>query len=223
MTADFRSKPLETVHAHVSLAAEILSLGSFDSFLYLSSTRVYSRAANAQEATLTPVNSADSSDLYNLSKLIGEASCLSLGRKQIRIARLSNVFGADFDSENFLTSVIRDAVRTGQIFLRTALESEKDYVWIDDVTYSLEQIAMHGDNQIYNVASGSNTTHEEIVQVLRNATHCNVIVQNDAPIERFPKIDTTRLSKLVNRPFTPLSSQLVGLVEAFHSHPGPLL
>jgi nucleoside-diphosphate-sugar epimerase len=217
LTADFRSRPLETVHAHVSLAAEILRHGIFESFLYLSSTRVYGRALSAHETTVTPVHSADPSDLYNLSKLMGEALCLSLGRDHVRVARLSNVFGADFASENFLTSIIRDAARTGKVVLRTALESEKDYVSIDDVTYSLERISRNGSELIYNVASGSNTRHDDIMLALSRATDCEVIVEDNAPIQRFPAIDIARLSHLVDRKFALLPEQIPNLVEAFSS------
>lgn len=220
VTADFRSRPLDTVQAHVSLVSDILRHGFFDSFLYLSSTRVYSRASKAHEAALTPVSSTDPSDLYNLSKLMGEASCLALGRDHVRVARLSNVFGPDFASENFLTSIIRDAVQTGRVLLRTAPESEKDYIWIEDVTCALEQIALRGREQIYNVASGTNTSHGEIMQVLSNVTGCDVVVQDGAPIHRFPTIDTTRLSRLVSREFRPLLIQLASLAKAFHSQLG---
>src|SRR5437868_14664917 len=41
LTADFRTRPFDTVEAHVCKLNELLKRGRFDSLLYLSSTRVY--------------------------------------------------------------------------------------------------------------------------------------------------------------------------------------
>ena len=40
LTADFRTRPHETIHAHVSKLQEVLQTTTFDSLVYLSSTRV---------------------------------------------------------------------------------------------------------------------------------------------------------------------------------------
>ena len=42
LTADFRERQFDTVEAHVCLLHDLLKNATFDSFLYLSSTRVYS-------------------------------------------------------------------------------------------------------------------------------------------------------------------------------------
>src|SRR3954465_10198299 len=53
MTADFRTRPLDTVDAHVSFVSDFFRKSRFQSFLYLSSTRVYRRAASTnEEATI---------------------------------------------------------------------------------------------------------------------------------------------------------------------------
>ncbi|HXP50012.1 MAG TPA: hypothetical protein VN922_08665, partial [Bacteroidia bacterium] len=41
LTADFRDNPIETVNAHVSKLIKVLENTKYESFLYLSSTRVY--------------------------------------------------------------------------------------------------------------------------------------------------------------------------------------
>ena len=50
------------------------------------------------------------SDLYNVSKLMGESLCLNSGRNGMRIARLSNVVGFDPDSDNSLPALIKEAL-----------------------------------------------------------------------------------------------------------------
>ena len=195
LTADFRSRPFETIDAHVGVAAEVLRAARFDSFLYLSSTRVYAKGASGAETTPLVVDPADPGDLYNLSKLMGEAACLAVDRPEARVARLSNVYGHDPGSENFLASILREAAG-GAIRLRTGLESEKDYVALDDVLDALVRISVAGRERIYNVASGVNTTHAAIVQALRDLTGCSVEVAPGSPVTCFPPIATGRLRAL---------------------------
>ncbi len=52
---------------------------------------------------------------------MGESACLGSGLANVRVARLSNVFGRDLASENFLTAVLREAVTEKRVSLRTAL------------------------------------------------------------------------------------------------------
>ena len=194
LTADFRSRPYETVEAHVSRAVEVLRGAVFDSFLYCSSTRVYAKSTEACETAALSVNSNDPDDLYNLSKLMGEAACLA--HPAARVARLSNVIGSDPTSDNFLNAVVREAVATGAVHLRTALDSAKDYIAVDEAVAAMRRIAVDGGERIYNLAAGRNTSHGQIVEALRRETGCAVSVAQDAPTVGFPLIDIERLTAL---------------------------
>jgi len=191
-TADFRSRPFDTVEAHVCLLRQVLQSGEFRSLLYLSSTRVYSRDARAEEGQRVTVDPANPDELYNLSKLMGESLCLATGRDTVRIARLSNVYGGDFESQNFLAEVIRQAVRQGRVRLRTALSSAKDYVGIADVVAVLPRIAMSGKERLYNIASGRNVSHDELLAGLSRLVPLTVEVEGGAPEVVFPPISIER-------------------------------
>lgn len=193
ITADFRSRALDTVEAHVCALAPLLRNAQFDSFLYLSSTRVYGGQPMGAEDVALNVNPHDPSDLYNLSKLMGESLCLGSGRSGVRVARLSNVVGAnDVDSANFLPSLLRDA-RAGHMTLRTDLASAKDYIHIDDVLQLLPRIAVQGQQAMYNVASGQQITHREWVDHLVAITGCTVQVLANAPVACFAPVDVSRI------------------------------
>lgn len=193
LTADFRQRPYDTVRAHVCHLVDILEKAEFDSFLYLSTTRVYSGSSSSHENTTLIANPGQPGDLYNISKIAGESLSLSCGRANVRVARLSNVIGRDFSSENFLSSVIRDAVKNGKVVLRSSVRSEKDYIAIDDVVRLLPLIAQRGKQRIYNVASGSNTSNGAILEEVQRVTGCAVEVTPDAPTLTFPPIDTERI------------------------------
>lgn len=192
VTGDFLTRRLDTMRAHACALAEIIDRNNWDSLLYLSSTRVYYGSPDTRETTPLTVRPMDPLQLYNISKLAGEALCLSDNRPTVRVARLSNVFGHD-DSANFLPSILRSAARSGQITLHTALESERDYVSVNDVAALLPKIALHARERIYNVASGWNTTTNELLNAIVSKIACRVEVGPDAPITRWTPISVERL------------------------------
>lgn len=193
VTADFRSRPFDTMRAHVGLLAEVLERAPFDSLLYLSSARVYRHAKSAQEDTPIELRSEDPEDFYDLTKLSGEALCHASGRGNVRVARLANVIGRDFRSANFVFDLIRSACRDGCIELRSAPDSEKDYVMVDDVADVLPKVALSGRYRCYNVASGFNTPHARIVGAIAATTGATWTVVPGAPRIASPPIDIRRL------------------------------
>lgn len=192
-TADFRENRRETIEAHVGRLNTVLSKGRFDSLLYLSSTRIYSRSRSTAEELPVIVAPADPDDLYNISKLMGESACLAMSDPGVRVVRLSNVFGPGSPPGDFLASIVRDAVIDRRIVLRSNLESSKDYVSVDSVSHILPKIAACGQHRIYNVASGVNVTHAELVNRLRVLTGCAVESDQAAHPMAFPLIDVARL------------------------------
>ena len=192
LTADFRKRPFDTVRAHVSVLSDVLERADFTSLLYLSSTRVYANATETSETMALPIRTVEPSDLYNLSKLMGESLCLNSGRNGMRIARLSNVVGFDPDSDNFLPTLIREAL-AGTITLRSALDSSKDYVALEDVLAILPRIAVEGLQPIYNVASGRNLRNGDLTKRLEALTGCSVRIAEPASVQSFPPVRIERL------------------------------
>lgn len=191
VTSDFRWRPVDTVEAHVCHLLPLLRSGEFETLLYLSSTRIYT-ATSRPDAKLL-VDPADPNDLYNASKVMGEAICLAVGSRPIKVVRLSNIYGPDFNSENFLSSIVRAALIVGRIDLSTTIDSERDYLDVRDAVAALAEIAAHGQHRIYNLAFGSNRTTAELIDVLRRETGCEVKIARGAPTVRFPPIDIDAL------------------------------
>lgn len=195
LTGNFRSQPFDTVEAHICKLANLLMSARFDSWLYLSSTRIYGGLPLnevAREDTALIV-SPDLDGVYNISKLMGEAICLSLPNKNIRVVRLSNVYGCGQSKHTFLASIVDDLVHTGKAVIREAPESEKDYIALTDVLPLLEAIALSGREQIYNVASGKAVTHAELANKLIKLTGHIIQFEEKAPCRRFPLIDISRI------------------------------
>jgi len=215
LTSDFRNRIFDTVEAHVCYLLKILKDTNFDSFLYLSSTRIYQYSETTEETAKVACDPFNTSDLYNISKIMGESLCLSLGNPNIRIARLSNVYGKDILSDNFFSSIIKETIRTNNLILRSSLDSEKDYVNIDDVVDLLPKIAISGKKQVYNIASGVNVSHRKIIEELQKIINFRLRVVEDSDIIKFPKISIANIKCEFDFIPSSLLYSLKGLVEMY--------
>lgn len=216
ITADFRTRPYDTVDAHVSRVVDLVRHCRFERFVYLSSTRIYKDKAGGQaceedEVAVSPIGLGG---LYNLSKLMGEAVTLTLGARGC-VARLSNVYGEGSESHNFLASIITDAVTTGRIVLKTSLVSAKDYVGVGDVVALLPRLATDGGEQIYNVASGANVTNGDITAEIARLTGCSVAVEPDSETWVYPPTSIARARREFGFEPSGLIGDLPGLVASY--------
>lgn len=193
VTADFRQRPFATLRANAGLLADLLERADFDSLVYLSSARIYRHAEHTREDGSIALNPSDPEDLYDFTKLTAEALCRASGRSGVRVVRLSNVVGPDFRSRNFLFDLIRSACETGRIELRTALQSQKDYILLDDVVALLPRIAVAGTQACYNMGSGRNLSHAEVVAPIVARTGATLSVADGAPLVVSPPLDVSRL------------------------------
>ena len=211
LTGDFRARPLDTAEAHVGITARCLASLRCASFLYLSSTRVYARAATTHEDAPLACAPADPSDLYNLTKLAGEALCLADRRAGIRVVRLSNAYGSPPGGGTFLGQVMAAGRDSGQVVFRQAPESEKDYISAADVVRLLPAIALRGKHRIYNLAAGCNVSHRDIAATLSTTLGWRAEFLPNAPAVRFVPIDIARLAEAFDPPSTDFLSELAKL------------
>ena len=162
LTADFRQRPHATAEAHVGLLSQVLQRPGLEQLLFLSSTRVYSRSADPRETAPLPCLSSDPSDLYNLSKLLGEALVLQDPRPGLKVVRLSNVVGPGQPESTFVGALLAEARRQGMVTIQQPADTAKDYVALEDVVRLLPLIASQGKQRLYNLGSGCNISHREV-------------------------------------------------------------
>lgn len=195
LTGDFRRRPHDTVEAHVTTLSQILQQVRFKSFLYLSSTRVYGGLGPggiAQEDAALPIHpSADS--LYDLSKLLGEALCLGMTNPSVRVARLSNVYGPGQDRATFMGSILDELARSGQVEIKEDPLSSKDYISVTDAAALLGRVALAGRQRLYNIASGTPTSHAQVADALATLIGGRIRFAEGAPRRVFPRIDISRI------------------------------
>lgn len=210
-------KGLDTQRAHAGLIAEILQNSRFDRLVYLSSTRVYMDAPHGDEGERLLVNPSNPDHLFNVTKLAGESLCLFTESETIRVARVSNVFGYGSRVQTFLPSLILSALREKRVVLKTGLQSAKDYISVDDCVDALVAICERGAERLYNVASGVNISHAQIVERLQELTGASVEVAPGAPTVGYPQIDVGRIRALIPAPRENVLDAMENLVRAYES------
>jgi nucleoside-diphosphate-sugar epimerase len=162
LTADFRQRPYATAEAHVGLLSQVLQRPGLVQLIYLSSTRVYARSGDTHETAALPCLSSDPSDLYNLSKLLGEALVLQDPRPGLKVVRLSNVVGPGQPASTFVGALLAEAqAKNGAVTIQQPAATTKDYVALADVVRLLPLIAEQGQQRLYNLGSGRNSSHAE--------------------------------------------------------------
>ena len=216
MTADFRKRLVETVELHVLRLHEALSRYKFESFLYLSSARVYDGASATNEEAPLIVRPFETDHIYNISKLAGESLCFALSRANVRVARLSNVYGPGDVSNLFMTAVLREAAATGHVTIGQSPQSEKDYSYVADVARSLIAIVDTGRHRLYNVACGQNFTHREIADLLE-ANNCRVDFREGGAVLKIPPIEVNRLHDEFGLTLSGPASHIPSLLNAYRN------
>lgn len=162
LTADFRQQPHATAEAHVGLLSQVLQRPGVEQLLLLSSTRVYGRSADTSETAPLPCLSSDPSDLYNLSKLLGEALVLQDPRPGMKVVRLSNVVGPRQPASTFVGALLAEARAGGVVTIQQPAHTAKNYVALADVVRLLPSLAEQSRHRLYNLGSGQNTSHGQV-------------------------------------------------------------
>ena len=209
LTADFRERPFATAEAHVGLLSQVLQRSGLSQLLLLSSTRVYARSGNTDEAVALPCLSSDPSDLYNLSKLMGEALVLQDPRPGLKVARISNVVGVGQPSSTFVGSLLEAARGNGQVTIQQSAGMAKDYVALADVVRLLPLIAVEGRQRLYNLGSGFNTSHAEVAEWLESQGVSVRFAFSASSDLRFPVLSIERLSAEFEPPGAPFLQTLL--------------
>ncbi len=209
LTSDFRTRFFDTIDAHVCYLTSFLRNIKFSSFLYLSSTRVYSELPSdkvATEDSKIVVQSKNPSDLYNLSKLLGESICLSTRNDRVRVLRLSNVYGKDMGRDSFLGDVLHQAVTHKKVIIHQAKETKKDYVFVDDVVKLIYRISISGKSQLYNIATQQQISHDELGTLLKDMGIPVIIGTDKGPT--FPLISNQKVVNEFKYEFVPCRTKL---------------
>ena len=193
---NWAKNPKVTYDANLGLVRDIIFNNKFDSFTLLSTTRLYfaNSEGNTSENDPININSNNKSFLYNSLKIAAENLCLTLNNKNIKVIRMSNLFGDNFTNQAYiLPTWIRDSIINKKIDLYINKNSTKDFIYVDDAFDVLLKIIKTGKHRLYNVASGKNIKLSKILKEIKKITNCKINYTNSSNIIKEPKINIKRI------------------------------
>lgn len=201
LTGDYLQRAADTVEAHVSLLVRVLESTTWESLVYLSSTRLYDSLGAeliAQENTLLPVSPQVPRHLFDLTKLTGESLCHVLGKGRARVARLASVYNSPEDANGFLPSVLHKVAQApvgASVVMDSSPHAARDYIHLPDVLRALVDIAVRGTHTVYNVATGENLRNDELGQLVRRLAGRELVFRSQQPVAAPAVIDIDRLQQ----------------------------
>ncbi|MDM2776596.1 NAD(P)-dependent oxidoreductase [Citrobacter sp. Cpo142] len=198
------SKPEQMLDSNINYLQRVLIHCTFKKLIYLSSTRLYLNSELSDEDSAITIHSEDSRRLFNLTKLTAEECCLK-SEKNTLIVRPSNVYGKAFDSKLFLPMIVKHAILNKKINMYVDKDYSKDYVSVSDVADVVKYLALNynGNNDIFNIASGKNTTALELANIIQSKINCEVVWNENTTKEKFPLINISKINGIMQ--YTPNS------------------
>ena len=102
--------PEVTYNANLAMVPKIIFNNKFDSFTLLSTTRLYFANPKTKTSENDPINinSNNKNFLYNSLKIAAENLCLTLNNKNIKVIRMSNLFGDNFTNQAYILPTWRE-------------------------------------------------------------------------------------------------------------------
>lgn len=197
LTADYATRPFDTIDAHVSQLARVLKEGRFERLVYLSSTRLYDTLSggNGEEDGDIVLNPNKPRHLYDLSKALGENLCINASAGRGSVARLSCVYDPAPNSPGFLSKFLSRLAHERAFTLESSSGVVRDYVALSDVVAALCAILQQDVAGIVNVASGENVSNQDIIDVV-NSMGWRIQCARETSREKQVSCDVRRLRGL---------------------------
>ena len=131
------------------------------------SSYIYSRNA---ELPVKEDSEIDAINSYALSKKLIEDTIIFYKKQyklDVIIIRPSNVFGPDSKSKSFIMNLVSNMIK-GDITEINNIQTKRDYIYIDDLIEAIyKSIFYDGEYFIFNVGSGQNISHKELIEILK--------------------------------------------------------
>jgi len=183
-------------------------------YLHISSAAVY---GNPEFLPVTETVECKPLSPYGWHKLMAEEVCKefhSLYGLQLAIVRPFSVYGPGLRKQLFWDVFQKHKANKSQVMMWGTGKESRDFIHIDDLVHSFHLILENGDMKvgIYNVASGLETSIEEVLQLFFKLHDDNCEVQfNQQNRLEDPLNWKADISKIRNLDFDPSISLHIGM------------
>lgn len=193
---DVLKNPLDTIDSNFRILCKVIEQNNFKSFLFVSSTRVYLGNKETKESSYIKIDTNQMTYFFNILKLASENFCLSKNNKNIKVVRLSNLYGKYFKKQIYLLpTLLRKSKNKGKIVIKINKNSKKNYLDVNCAIPQILKIVSKSKYRIYNIASNKLYPIKFIIENLQKKSKFEVVYKNQKTRYDEPKIDITRVKK----------------------------
>ena len=102
-------KPNKALESNLAVLSKVLN-NKFKTFTYLSSIRTYSTNKIGIENKKILFDSKEEGVFFKALKLSAESLCLQIKNPKIKVIRLSNLFGDNFNNHKYLLPTLKETL-----------------------------------------------------------------------------------------------------------------
>ena len=137
---------------------------------------------NPKELPITERAEVKANNPYMQSKKIAEDMCRFYSEYYgvaVTVLRPFNVYGPGQNNKFLIPSIVEQIVQTDSVKIRD-LTPKRDYLYIEDLIEALIRvISMPQKFEIYNIASGSSNSVQDLIDIVQNITQKSVSIQSE--------------------------------------------
>lgn len=178
----FIENPMKTIQINSSVTMDLFEhLNNYGSFLFLSSSEVYSGLTNPpfKESQIGNTPTDHPRACYIEGKRIGETICNEYRKLGVdaKSARLSLAYGpgTKLYDKRVLNNFIEKTLTKGKIEMQDQGLAKRTYCYVTDAVETLWNVLLFGKDNIYNVSGISRTTIAKLAQLIAEETEVPVI------------------------------------------------
>ena len=198
-THEALKKPNKALESNLAVLSKVLLNNKFKTFTYLSSIRTYSTNKIGIENKKILFDSKEEGVFFKALKLSAESLCLQIKNPKIKVIRLSNLFGDNFNNHKYLLpTLIRNSLFSKKVQIVIHKNSKKNYLHVDDAIKIRLSIINKGKERIYNVGSNKSISVGQIAKLIKKYTGCKIVFKKNAKVKNEPIINISRIKKEFN-------------------------
>jgi len=193
---DVVNNPIKSIEASLNILSKLILKNNFESFTLISSTRLYMNSNQTNENNKISIDPKSKNYLFNSIKLAAENFCLSQNNKNIKVLRISNLYGDNFHNQKyFLPNLIRNSTKAKSINITINKKSKKNYLNVEDAIRIMLKIINGSKFRLYNIASDKRYSLDFISKIIQKLTDCKIKYINQKIIYDEPLININRIKK----------------------------
>tara|TARA_A100001011_G_C14321259_1_gene850786 strand:- start:10265 stop:11101 length:837 start_codon:yes stop_codon:yes gene_type:complete len=189
-----------------------ISIENIEQLVFFSSVCVYGRPPIVK--IITENTQCNPNEYYGLSKFVSEKLLENFLINKLTIFRIPGVYGNKF-SKNIINKIISNSEEKKKIIIFNNGEDYRDFLYINDLIYFLNQTIKNKYFETFNIVSGKSTKIKNIASIIQKKfqNNLNIIYSNRKQQNFDLKFNNSKLNNITKKfKFSNLKNEIKNLI-----------